>query len=71
MFESLFDIGLLALVFYYLIGMIPSVLAAIDIMKARKDVKHKIVWLFICLVLGLIGVAIYCFIEKRKVASGP
>jgi len=65
----IFEMTVLALVFYYLLGLIPFVLVAIDIIKARKDAKYKVVWLFICLILGLIGIAIYCFIEKKKVAS--
>jgi len=60
------DIGLVALFIYGLISLVAFIPASIDIIKSKRDVKYKIVWLFICLILQVIGVAIYYFVEKKK-----
>jgi undecaprenyl pyrophosphate phosphatase UppP len=68
--KYIIDMGSLALIAYYTVSLIAFIPAAIDILRSRRDVKYKIVWLFICIVLGVIGIAIYYFIEKRGVKLG-
>jgi len=49
-----------------IVSFIAFIWALIDIARAKKDAGYKIIWLVICLVLGIIGVLIYYFVEKRK-----
>ena len=51
---------------WFIIGIIAFLWALIDIAKAKKDTGWKIIWVIICLLLGIIGVIIYYFVEKRK-----
>ena len=56
--------GLVAL--FYIISLIAFIWALVDIIKAKKDTSWKIIWILICLILGIIGVIIYYFVEKHK-----
>lgn len=53
-------------IIWAIISLIAFVWALIDIAKAKKDTGWKIVWIVICLLLGIIGVIVYYFVEKRK-----
>lgn len=48
------------------VSFIGFIWALIDIARAKKDTGYKIIWLLICLILGIFGVLIYYFAEKRK-----
>jgi hypothetical protein len=63
--ESIISISLIVLQIYGLLSLIAFVPAMIDIVKSRKSNKYKLVWLSICLLLGIIGIVIYFFIEKK------
>jgi uncharacterized protein with PQ loop repeat len=64
--EYLINIGFMVLQIYGVLSLLAFVPAMIDILKLKKSTKYKLVWLAICLILGVIGVLIY-FLMERKV----
>ncbi len=67
--------GLIFLVIWgiVLLGILASLIALIwgliDILKAKNDTTWKILWVIVCLFLGIFGVIIYFFVgRKQKVA---
>jgi len=64
--EYLINIGFMVLQIYGVLSLLAFVPAMIDILKSKKSTKYKLVWLAICLILGVIGVLIY-FLMERKV----
>lgn len=62
---ELIGLVILILMIYWVVSLIPFVIATIDILKSQKSTKYKLVWLAICLILGAIGVFIYFFIKKK------
>lgn len=62
---EMIGLGFLILIIYGVVSLIPCVLAIIDILGLKKSTKYKIVWLTICLTLGIFGVLIYFFVEKK------
>jgi len=70
-FNSMLDFLLMILCVYWAASLVAFIPAMIHIVRTKKDVKHKLVWLFICLVLGIVGVMIYYFIERRKGRLAP
>ena len=56
----------LAMLLFGIISFIAFIWALIDIARAKKDTGYKIIWVLICFLLGIIGVIIYYFVEKRK-----
>jgi hypothetical protein len=65
-FNSVLDLGFVALLIYGTASLIVFIPVMIHILRTKRDVKHKLVWLFICLILGIVGIVIYYFIERRK-----
>jgi uncharacterized membrane protein len=63
--EFLINIGFMLLQIYGVLSLLAFVPAMIDILKSRKSTKYKLVWLAICLILGVIGALIYFMIEKK------
>lgn len=59
-------VGLVLFVFlFFVLSFIAFIWALIDIARADKDFGYKIIWVLVCLILGIIGVIIYYFAEKR------
>ena len=56
----------LFLLLFGLISLIAFIWALIDIARTKKDFGYKIIWVLICLILGIIGVLIYYFVEVKK-----
>lgn len=48
------------------VNLIASVLALIDIVRAKNDTKWKLLWGIISLFLGVIGAAIYLFVGRKQ-----
>jgi uncharacterized protein with PQ loop repeat len=63
--EYLVSFGFVVLQIYGVLSLLAFVPAMIDILKSKKGMKYKLVWLAICLILGVIGVLIYFLIEKK------
>ena len=57
MFASLFIIAIA--------GFIAFIWALIDIIKAKNETNWKLLWVVICLFLGVIGVIIYYFVGRK------
>jgi hypothetical protein len=51
---------------YWIASLIAVLWALIDISHSKKDGGYKLIWAFVCIVLGLIGVLIYHISEKNK-----
>lgn len=51
---------------YWIVSIVAILWALIDLSHAKKDAGYKLIWAFICIVLGLIGVLIYYISEKSK-----
>lgn len=50
-----------------IVSIIAFIWALIDIANQKgKDTGWKIIWVLICLILGVIGVVVYYFISGRK-----
>ncbi|MEM5772865.1 MAG: PLD nuclease N-terminal domain-containing protein [Candidatus Aenigmatarchaeota archaeon] len=64
-FEYLIDLGFVVLQIYGIVSIIAFIPAMIDILKSKKSTKYKLVWLAICLILGVFGVLVYFLIEKK------
>ncbi len=63
--------GLWALTgWYWIVSLVAIVWALIDISHVKKDAGYKLIWAFICIVLGLVGVLIYYISEKNKRQGG-
>lgn len=65
-FEFTVEMILLGLLVYYVIGLIAFIPALVSIIRSGKGVKYKLVWIFLCLILGAIGILIYFIIERKK-----
>ncbi|MEM5766358.1 MAG: PLDc N-terminal domain-containing protein [Candidatus Aenigmatarchaeota archaeon] len=64
-FEHLINLWFVVLQIYGIVSIIAFIPAMIDIIKSKKGTKYKLVWLAICLILGVIGVFIYFLVEKK------
>lgn len=69
-FEYLIDLGFVVLQIYGIVSIIAFIPAMIDILKSKKSTKYKLVWLAICLILGVFGVLVYFLIEKKMLRFG-
>jgi hypothetical protein len=59
--------GMMLWMSVYWIASIAAILwALIDLSHTKKDSGYKIIWAFICIFLGLLGVLIYYISEKRR-----
>lgn len=60
-------IGLLAIV-----SIIAFIWALMDILKSNNDTNWKLLWVVICILLGILGVIIYYFVgRKDRVSEKP
>jgi|GEM_PF-2613134 uncharacterized protein with PQ loop repeat len=64
-FEYLINLGFVILQIYGVLSLLVFVPAMIDILKSKKSTKYKLVWLTICLILGVIGALIYFLVERK------
>ncbi|MEM5829206.1 MAG: PLDc N-terminal domain-containing protein [Candidatus Aenigmatarchaeota archaeon] len=64
-FEYLINLLFVLLQIYGIVSVVAFLPAMIDIFKSKKNTKYKLVWLAICLILGVFGVFVYFLIEKR------
>jgi len=55
-----------AILLFVLVSFIAFIWAIIDILKAKNETNWKILWVIICLFLGLIGVIIYYFVGRKQ-----
>lgn len=51
---------------FFVVSLIALIWAIIDIANADEDTGYKIIWLLICLFLGIIGVLLYYFVGRNK-----
>ncbi|MEM5879280.1 MAG: PLDc N-terminal domain-containing protein [Candidatus Aenigmatarchaeota archaeon] len=63
--EYLINLGFVVLQIYGIVSLVAFIPAMVDILRSKKSTKYKFVWLAICLILGIIGILIYCLIEKK------
>jgi hypothetical protein len=55
---------------YWIVSIIAILWALIDISHTKKDTGYKLIWALICILLGIIGVIIYYFVEKSNKHRG-
>lgn len=65
MFGSILGFGIMWLLLGILC-LVAFIWAIIDIIGQKKDTGWKVIWVIVCLFLGLIGVIIYYFASGRK-----
>tara|TARA_B110000211_G_C13562024_1_gene328210 strand:+ start:46 stop:297 length:252 start_codon:yes stop_codon:yes gene_type:complete len=49
-----------------LLGIIPTIIALIDILKSKFDGENKIIWVLVVLFLNLIGAILYFTIGRNQ-----
>jgi len=64
-FAGFAGFALFAIIFA-VVSLIALIWAIIDIANADEDTGYKIIWLLICLFLGIIGVLLYYFVGRNK-----
>ena len=50
----------------FLIGIVPTIIALIDILKSKFEGNNKIVWVLVVLFFNLIGAILYFTIGKNQ-----
>ena len=50
----------------FLLGILPTIIALIDILKSKFEKNNKIVWVLVVLFLNLIGAILYFTIGKKQ-----
>lgn len=51
---------------YWIASIVAILWALIDLSHVKKDSGYKLIWAFICVGLGIVGVLIYYISEKRR-----
>ncbi|MEM5836159.1 MAG: PLDc N-terminal domain-containing protein [Candidatus Aenigmatarchaeota archaeon] len=63
--EYLINLGFVVLQIYGIISLIAFMPVMIDILRSKKSTRYKLVWVVICLILGIVGAFIYLLTEKK------
>lgn len=63
LFAGIFGIVILIIV---ILSFIFFIWAVINIVQAKNETSWKILWILICLFLGIVGVIIYYFVGKKQ-----
>ncbi len=50
----------------FLLGVIPTIIALIDILKSKFERNNKLIWVLVVLFLNLIGAVLYFTIGKKQ-----
>ncbi|MCF6168597.1 PLDc N-terminal domain-containing protein [Lutibacter sp.] len=50
----------------FLLGVIPTIIALIDILKSKFERNNKLVWVLVVLFLNLLGAILYFTIGKKQ-----
>jgi len=57
--------GFSVIVLLIIASSIAFIWALVDILKSKNDTNWKLLWLVVCLLLGIIGVLLYYFIGRK------
>jgi Phospholipase_D-nuclease N-terminal len=53
------------------LGIIPTIIALIDILKNKFEDNHKIVWILVVLFFNMIGAILYFTIGRKQKIKNP
>ncbi len=57
---------IILMVIIFLVGIIPTIIALIDILKNKFESNNKIVWVLVVLFLNIIGAILYFTIGRNQ-----
>ncbi len=66
MFNWLFGFGMLGAFLIGLLSLVLFIWAIVDIIGQKRETSWKVIWVLVCLFLGVIGIIIYYFVSGRK-----
>jgi hypothetical protein len=61
-----FGLGMIELILIFLLSMIPSLIALIDILRHDFQENQKLIWLIVVLLVPLVGAIAYFAIGRKQ-----